>query len=116
MPSGDRLKSALGQGSKLAAGTYEKVQSSRKVTLFPYRIGLQKVDTKSRTTTLFRRKFKMLFRVCRTSIGLSVSDQEAMILTLEMQKAEGECIDSLECEVDQLQSRVDEVLKEKTLL
>ncbi|MCO5556383.1 hypothetical protein L7F22_009931 [Adiantum nelumboides] len=44
------------------------------------------------------------------------SGKEAMILTLETQKAEGERIDSLERELGQLQSRVDEVLKEKSIL
>ncbi|MCO5566823.1 hypothetical protein L7F22_020504 [Adiantum nelumboides] len=39
-----------------------------------------------------------------------------MILTLETQKEKGKRIDSLEREVNHLQSRVDEVLKEKTTL
>ncbi|MCO5574239.1 hypothetical protein L7F22_028021 [Adiantum nelumboides] len=45
-----------------------------------------------------------------------ICNQDAMVLTLETQKAEGERIDSLEREVSHLQSRVDEVLKEKTAL
>ncbi|MCO5549851.1 hypothetical protein L7F22_003325 [Adiantum nelumboides] len=45
-----------------------------------------------------------------------ICNQEAMILTLETQKDEGERIDSLEQQVSHLQSRVDEVLKGKTTL
>ncbi|KAI5065391.1 hypothetical protein GOP47_0020086 [Adiantum capillus-veneris] len=123
-------------------------ESSGKVTLFPSRTGLQKLDTKSRTINLFPQKVRkgsgeqtsMTQAIKTTSFAkpasvkldgvFSVQDdvqslsdlnwficnQEAMILTLKMQKAEGQCIDSLECEVGQLQSRVDVVLKEKTLL
>ncbi|MCO5573938.1 hypothetical protein L7F22_027716 [Adiantum nelumboides] len=51
-----------------------------------------------------------------SNLNWFICNQEAMILTLETPKAEGERIDSLEREVAQLQSRVDEVLKEKKLL
>ncbi|KAI5064345.1 hypothetical protein GOP47_0021015 [Adiantum capillus-veneris] len=126
MPSGDRLKSALGQGSKSVAGTNEKVQSSRKVTLFPSRTGLPKINTKSRIITLFPWKVREgsgektpvtqaiktipfakpasvkldgVFSVQDVVQSLSdlnrfICNQEAMILTLKMQKAEGERIDS----------------------
>ncbi|MCO5586817.1 hypothetical protein L7F22_040761 [Adiantum nelumboides] len=124
MLSGDKLKSALGQGSKSVVGTNGQGQSSGKTLVFPSMTDLPKIDTKSRTITLFPRKASegageqtLLTQAIKTSPSVkSASAKEAMILTLETQKAEGERIDSLEREVAQLQSRVDEVLKEKKLL
>ncbi|MCO5603105.1 hypothetical protein L7F22_057250 [Adiantum nelumboides] len=50
------------------------------------------------------------------SAGKFICNQEAIILTLETQKAKGECIDSLEHKVSQLQSRMDKVFRENTSL
>ncbi|MCO5610796.1 hypothetical protein L7F22_065037 [Adiantum nelumboides] len=53
MLSGDKLKPALGQGSKSIIGTDGQGHSSGKAPLFPSMTDLPKVDTKSRIITLF---------------------------------------------------------------
>ncbi|MCO5566655.1 hypothetical protein L7F22_020333 [Adiantum nelumboides] len=106
--SGDKLKSALGQGAKSRVGTDGHGQSSRKAPLFPSMTDLPKIDTKSRVITLFPRKDAVQ---SLSDLNWFICNQEAMILTLETQKAKGECIDNLEHEVAQLQSSVDEMAK-----
>ncbi|MCO5547711.1 hypothetical protein L7F22_001162 [Adiantum nelumboides] len=100
MLSGDKLKSALGQGGKSVVGTDGQGQSSGKAPFSPSMSDLPKIGTKSHTITPFPRK---------VSEGVGVQTpltQEATILALETQKAEGERIDSLEREVAQLQDRI----------
>ncbi|MCO5590392.1 hypothetical protein L7F22_044362 [Adiantum nelumboides] len=58
MLSGDKLKSALGQGDTSIVGTTGQGQSSGKAPLFPFMIGFPKIDTKSRSITLFLRKVR----------------------------------------------------------
>ncbi|MCO5590814.1 hypothetical protein L7F22_044789 [Adiantum nelumboides] len=150
MLSGDKLKFALGQGGKSIVGTDGQGQSSRKAPLFLSMTNLPKIDTKSRTITLFPRKASEgageqlpLTQAIKTSpfvksasakvegvlivqdavqslsdLNRFICNQETIILTLETQTAERECIDSLEFEVAQSQSRVEEIrvdgLKEAT--
>ncbi|KAI5072677.1 hypothetical protein GOP47_0012783 [Adiantum capillus-veneris] len=110
MPSGDKLKSALGQGRLQNLDT-----KSHTITLFSRKVcegsGEQTPVTHAIKTTPFAKptsvKLDGVFSVqgavqSLSSLNWFICNQEAMILTLQMQKAEGEHIDGLECEVGQL--------------
>ncbi|MCO5597616.1 hypothetical protein L7F22_051696 [Adiantum nelumboides] len=115
--------------SPLMIGVPKLYTKSRTITLSSWKAskgsGEQTLVTQAIKTTPFAKtasaKLDGVFSVQDAVKGLSdlnrfICNQEAMILTLETQKAEGKQIDSLEQEVSHLQSKVDEVLKEKTTL
>ncbi|MCO5547867.1 hypothetical protein L7F22_001319 [Adiantum nelumboides] len=113
---GEKSKFAMGQGSKSAVGIDEKAHKGS---------GEQTLVTQAIKKTPFAKpasvKLDGVFLVQDAVQSLSNlnrfnCNQEAMILTLETQKAEEKCTDSLERKVSQLQRREDEVVKEKKSL